>query len=230
MKKKIIGIFVCVCLIAALGVAGLTSEAAKTKDKSTNNKTTEQKKETKEIQKNTSVSTKSNTQKKETEVKKETKKEAKKETKTEVKKTETKKVAADGKVDDDDFIIIINDIQIKFGEDFNLYTDKIGEPDDYTQARSCMHDGDDKIYTFGDVIVYTFPEGKKDIVYIVEYTGDTPTLSGIKAGSTKAEVISAYGNDFVEDPMFLTYETKEGATVSFQMENDIVTYIELFKE
>lgn len=219
MKKKIIGTLVIICMVAALGVAGLTSEAAKTKDKAST-KTTEQKTEINEKKKTTSTTPQTNKKQEE----------AKKENKSEVKKANTQKNVSDGKVDATDFIVTINGVEVKFGDDFNTYQKALGEPDNFTQARSCMHDGDDKIYVYGDVTVYTYPEGKKDIVYIVELNGDTPTSSGIKAGSTKEEVIAAYGSNYTEDPVYLNYEADDGATISFEFENNCVIYIELFKE
>lgn len=136
----------------------------------------------------------------------------------------------DGKFSKEDFVVLVNGVRIELGTDINTIIDKVGEPDDYVQARSCLHDGDDKIYTYGGIVIYTYPEGKKDIVYIVEYTGEEKTPSGIGLGSTITDIEKAYGTKYVEDAFYTTYELNPNATISFQMENQEVTYIEFYME
>lgn len=137
---------------------------------------------------------------------------------------------ADGKVDDTDFAVTLGDVTIKLGEDMNLWLASLGEPDTYFHAKSCLYDGEDKIYEYGDMVLYTFPSGKKDILYIAEYNGDEATLSGIKAGSTKEEVIAAYGQGYTEAMGFITYEYEENASISLKIKDNLVTYIELYRE
>lgn len=132
---------------------------------------------------------------------------------------------ADGKVGADDFIIKVNDVEIKMGDDLNFYIKDLGEPDDLIQARSCNYDGDDKVYTYGDVMLYTYTNGKEDILYSVEIIGETPTLSGIKVGSTKQEVITAYGKNYTDDGMYITYQYTENETIGFQIDKNVVTFI-----
>lgn len=146
-------------------------------------------------------------------------------------KTTEPETEADGKVSEEDFAVKINDVKITFGEDINDYLDELGEADSYTEARSCLYDGYDKVYEYGGITLYTYPSGKKDIVYIAEYNGEESTLSGIRIGSTKKEVLAAYGEDYAEDTLYLTYEYGENAaTISFQFENDKVSYIEIYNE
>lgn len=143
------------------------------------------------------------------------------------KKVSKATVKADGKVDENDFIIKVNNVEIKMGEDLNVYMKDLGEPDDLIQARSCNYDGDDKVYTYGDVILYTYTDGKSDILYSAEITGETSTLSGIKVGSTKQEVITAYGKNYVDDGMYITYQYTENETIGFQIVENLVTFIYL---
>lgn len=139
-------------------------------------------------------------------------------------------VEVDGKVTKEDFAVIVNGFKIELGTDINEVVEQLGEPDDYVQARSCLHDGDDKIYTYGGVIIYTYPEGKKDIVYIVEYTGKEKTPSGIGVGSTLSDIEMAYGKNYVEDAFYTTYKLEDNATISFQFDNKKVAYIEFYME
>ena len=138
--------------------------------------------------------------------------------------------ASDGKVDEMDFAVVVNGMLIKIGDDINEMLSEVGEPDDFTEARSCLHDGNDRIYTYGGIVIYTYPNGKKDIVNIIEFQGDEKTLSGIGLGSTKAEIEAAYGSDYVEEFSFMTYMYRENATISFQMDGEECAYIEMYWE
>lgn len=173
-----------------------------------------------------------------------TKAEAKKETKvnevvakTEPKKEQSKKeekasaeAVADGIVDESDFAVEINGVVVKLREDINELSEDLGEPDDFEEAQSCLHDGKDKIYYYGGITVYTYPDVGKDIVNIIEFNGEEKTLSGIGIGSTKAEIEEAYGADYIEEPSYITYEYSDNATISFEMDGEECVYIELYWE
>ena len=137
---------------------------------------------------------------------------------------------ADGKVDESDFAAEVNGVIVKIGEDINLLLDELGEADDLIEAQSCLHDGMDKIYTYGGISIYTYPDNDKDIVNIIEYNGDEKTLSDIGLGSTRADIEEAYGTDFEMDSTYITYSYKENATISFMMDGEECAYIELYWE
>lgn len=233
MLKRFISLSIIACLTMSMCISSSEVEASKYTVKkeqnvSSKNSVSTKKKET--LKKDSQKSDVKNNQ-----VKKEEKKNIETK-KTEEKKSEAKKeekkpiIVADGKITEDDFAVVVNDVVIKFGDDINTYLKQLGEPDDFSQARSCLHDGDDKIYVYGDLTLYTYPNGKKDILYIAEYNGETSTLSGIKIGSTKEDVIKAYGRSFVEDPIYMVYSLDELSTISIQIDNNKVIYIEIYKE
>ncbi len=136
----------------------------------------------------------------------------------------------DGMVTQDDLVIQIRDVLVRTGDNINMYLEQLGTPDDFVQARSCLYDGDDKVYTFGGIIIYTYPNGADDIVYLIEVTGGEKLLSGIGIGSAKSDVIAAYGEEYVEFGTMLAYDLSETASLSFQIENDVVTFIEIYNE
>ncbi len=136
----------------------------------------------------------------------------------------------DGEVSQEDFVIQIGDILIHTGDTMNALLEELGEPDDFVQARSCLYDGDDKVYTYGGITVYTYPSGEDDIVYLIEVSGEEKLLSGIGVGSTKADIASVYGDEYVEFGTMLAYDLSETASISFQMENDVITFIEIYNE
>lgn len=241
--KKIISSMILIGLVGVLVISNATVEAAKKKE---NIKQEVEKESVVSVKESMNVDKKETSEKmvmvKETkvvenkEINKETIK-AKNDVKEETKQNNEKKdniienkICSDGKFTKDDFVVYVNDVRIELGTDINIVLDKVGKPDDYVQARSCLHDGDDKIYTFGGIVIYTYPENKKDIVYIVEYTGEEKTPSGIGLGSTLSDLEKAYGNGYVEDVFYTTYELDVNATMSFQMENQKVAYIEFFME
>lgn len=231
MLKRLFSLSIIACLAISLCISSSKVEASKYTSKNeqtVNSKSSTNKTEIKKNESAKEVSKKNEVKKNDTS-KNETKKSETK--KVETKKTETKPtIVADGKVTEEDFAVIVNDVEVKFGEDINEYLKKLGDPDDFSQARSCLHDGDDKIFVYGDVTLYTFPNGKKDILYIAEYTGETKTKSGINVGSTKDDVIKAYGKKYEEDPVFMVYSLDELSTISIQMENNKVVYVEIYKE
>lgn len=249
IMKKIISSAVLVGLVGILVISNATVEAAKKKEnvvkeseevfvvpiKEQENKKTDIKEKTKKEtealdEKDEKINNKEK-EKVENNIRKEDEKEIRNKKENGLKKEVTgSSVDADGKVTKEDFVVIVNDVSIGLGTDINEVIEQLGEPDDYVQARSCLHDGDDKIYTYGGIIIYTYPQGKRDIVYIVEYTGEEKTPSGIGLGSTIEDLKEAYGNEYVDDGFYTTYELDTDATISFQLENQEVIYIEFYME
>lgn len=136
----------------------------------------------------------------------------------------------DGAVSKEDFAIQIGSVLVCTGDDINTLVEQLGTPDDFVQARSCLYDGDDKVYTYGGIAIYTYPNGAEDIVYLIEVTGSEKLLSDVGVGSTIADITQAYGNDYVEFGTMLSYDLSETASISFQIENDVVTFIEIYNE
>ncbi|MBE5876751.1 MAG: hypothetical protein E7290_07675 [Lachnospiraceae bacterium] len=139
-------------------------------------------------------------------------------------------VYKDGVVTQEDFVIQIGDVLVHTGDTMNTMLEELGEPDDFVQARSCFYDGDDKVYTYGGISIYTYPSKADDIVYLIEVSGNEKLLSGIGVGSTRADMIVAYGEEYVEFGTMLAYDLSENASISFQVENDIITFIEIYNE
>lgn len=142
------------------------------------------------------------------------------------------KTEADGKVTQDDFAVSLNGVKVALGDDINCLLEQLGKPDSFNQGKSCLNDGYDKIYTYGGITITTYPCDKKDIVNIIEMDGEEATLSGIKKGSTKQEIIAAYGNEYEEDLSYITYTFGDSEEIGFKLKNDKVEliYIETSQE
>lgn len=72
--------------------------------------------------------------------------------------------------------------------------DKLGKEDSYFESNSCAFQGLDKVYTYGSVVIQTYPMNEVDYVYSIELKDDTvETPEGIYIGASKADVEKAYG-------------------------------------
>lgn len=92
-----------------------------------------------------------------------------------------------------------------------------------SEGISCMGDGYDRTYDYGDYIVYTFADRAKTGDYVQEIdlvTDAYSTNAGIHVGSTREEVEAAYGvsdND--------QYSSSEGGYFAFLYDGDVVSLI-----
>lgn len=103
--------------------------------------------------------------------------------------------------------------------------DAWGEPDKYFESESCAFQGMDKVYTYGSVVINTYPENDKDYVLTIELKDDTiTTAEGIYIGSSKADVVATYGDATSETDVALVYEKGE-CQLTFFFEDDCVTNI-----
>lgn len=92
-----------------------------------------------------------------------------------------------------------------------------------TEGISCMGEGYDRTYDYGDYIVYSFADyaGTGDYVQEIDLITDVySTYAGIHVGSTRADVEATYG--ITEDGK---YPSSEGGFLMFLYEDDIVSLI-----
>ncbi|MGF7145665.1 putative small lipoprotein YifL [Anaerotaenia torta] len=101
----------------------------------------------------------------------------------------------------------------------------LGEPVEYFEAASCAFQGLDKIYYYNGFEVGTYPNGDKDYVSYVNLLDDSvATDKGIYLGSTKEDVIAAYGEDFTAEGSSMVYRLGE-TKLTFILEDDAVASI-----
>lgn len=73
---------------------------------------------------------------------------------------------------------------------------KAGRPKKKTESKSCAYEGKDRTYTFSNFIVKTYSNTDKGDEYvnsIVLLNSKVQTKEGIKIGSSKNDMIDAYG-------------------------------------
>lgn len=115
------------------------------------------------------------------------------------------------------------DVQINAGWS-DIYA-KLGKEDAYFESNSCAFQGLDKVYTYGSVVIQTYPLEEVDYVYSVELKDDTvETPEGIYIGASKADVEKAYGTP--ADQTDTAYIYKQGEShLNIMFDGDTVTNI-----
>ena len=101
----------------------------------------------------------------------------------------------------------------------------LGEPIGVFEAPSCAFDGIDRIFRFPGIQIHTYPVDDDDFVHTISIRDDSvATQGGIFLGSSFADVVAAYGDDYDQDfGMFMF--TRGRTTLSFFIEDDMVTGI-----
>lgn len=164
---------------------------------------------------------------KESEVKTESQAETMSKSEEQPPKAQEEAPAVEGTVSEGDFAVVVKGVTIPLKGDMSVYAAQLGEPDAFGSAKSCTEAGDDKVYTYGGAVIYTYITNGVDVISLIEITGGESLPSGIRIGSTKAEVIAAYGSSYAEEGTELLYEIGN-KTIGIQMNGDTVSFIELY--
>ena len=104
----------------------------------------------------------------------------------------------------------------------------LGEPTKFFESDSCAFQGKDKVYTYGSVVINTYPDNNVDYVYTIELKDDTvQTKEGIYIGATLDDVKAKYGEPAKDTGAALVYE-KGTSTLNFGYADGTVTSIVYF--
>lgn len=104
-------------------------------------------------------------------------------------------------------------------------TSALGNTTDYSEAPSCNYDGLDKVFTYGDVSIYTYPHASGDLINEIEVNdASVSTDKGIAPiGKTLAEIKGVYGEPTSTEGD--TYKYKSGNSYTyFYVDGDVVSY------
>lgn len=106
--------------------------------------------------------------------------------------------------------------------------DLVGEPDDIMSAPSCFFDGEDTIYVYEDFSLYTYRDGDKDVLYIIELSTDkNATELGGKVGMAISDIEELYGYDSTGTATSKVYKLGQNSKLRFSFdESETVTLIE----
>lgn len=116
-------------------------------------------------------------------------------------------------------------------EAIKALTDLLGEAIDFMEAPSCVHPGNDKVYTFDGFTVTTSPDANGD-----EYVSELSFLSdavgfenGIMIGSLESDVTSSFGSDF-EEKFGVRKYSLSGAVLTITFTDDAVSALSVSAE
>lgn len=110
--------------------------------------------------------------------------------------------------------------------DFSTVVSALGDHANYFEAPSCAFNGLDKIYTYSNFEVHTYPDGKADRISMILILNDlVSTPEGISIGSTQAEMENAYGTGYTQSGSAYTY-TKDNMKLTFLITEGSITSIE----
>jgi ABC-type oligopeptide transport system substrate-binding subunit len=123
------------------------------------------------------------------------------------------------------YYFTLNGVTVSANAAMAPIAESLGEPTSYFESESCAFQGLDKVYTYGSVVISTYPVDGVDFVYTIELKDDTvETPEGICIGSTKDDVTAAYGTATTESDTALSYE-KEDCVLAFIFDGDSVANI-----
>lgn len=130
-----------------------------------------------------------------------------------------------GQQTSDNYTFVYTDSSILVNQDVTEVLAQLGDGYKYYESESCAYQGKDKIYTYPFFVIYTYPLDGKDFISSIELKADTvQTQEGIKIGSSKDDVIAAYGDGYEDAGTVIKY-TKGITVLSFVIKDGEVTSI-----
>ena len=131
----------------------------------------------------------------------------------------------DASVSSDSYKFSYSGTTVQVNTDVSAVLAAFGDEYTYYESNSCAYQGLDKIYTYPLFVIYTYPDGDRDMISSVEIKADViSTEEGIRIGASRDDVTAAYGNDFQDAGNVIKY-TKGESVLSFVFENDEVSGI-----
>lgn len=140
-----------------------------------------------------------------------------------------KTVKQEGSFSAADTNFVYNGVTVALNGDMNNILPLLGEPVSVESQTSCHGVGDDKTFLYDSFVINTYPVGNKDCVLeIIVSDAGVQTAKGIRVGSNESDVIAAYGEDYSKRGMYYAYETSDGKSLQFFMQNGTVTEVDYY--
>ena len=129
-----------------------------------------------------------------------------------------------------DMSFVCNGVSVKPTDSVDVLSG-MGTPDRVDTAPSCIGVGEDKIYTFGDVSIETYPDPAGEKVLNITVTGNgAATSKGIRTGMTYNDIIAAYGTSGMDssqsDEYFVTYPSEGKLHLDFLLDGGKIVEID----
>jgi hypothetical protein len=106
----------------------------------------------------------------------------------------------------------------------------LGPELEFYEAPSCAYDGMAKMYVYAgfELATYIVNENDDDRLYSITFFDDSvATAEGAYIGQSYDDMIALYGDGYEEIPGAYLY-TKDGAVLSFTMEDQVITVIQYY--
>lgn len=118
---------------------------------------------------------------------------------------------------------------IYLNEQMDEVLQRIGEPEKYEEAESCLYNGMDKSYTYDSMIINTYPMHGIDYISSIEIIGaGAEILDNAAVGDSVDSILTYYDeNDLIMIDMYYMYET-EGYGIVFYRDGDVIKEIEIY--
>lgn len=120
-------------------------------------------------------------------------------------------------------------VSLNVGDAVADLRERLGEPEDYSEAPSCYGNGKDKVYTYKSFSVTTYPnlEGTEEFISVITLLDDrVETGQGLRLGMTFEEVVRICGEDYVSRGDSRIYTEADGSALWIDLNNDIISGIE----
>lgn len=129
-----------------------------------------------------------------------------------------------------DLYLTVGKKTLKLGHTTSQMEKVLGEDYEMSSEPSCLFDGEDRIYEYEGITVYTHPSGKKNIVEEIYITSDDyETKRGIKVGSSFSDVAAAYGTKYEKvSSSTIEYYYSKSMKLIFEFEDKKVVAIDLY--
>ena len=130
----------------------------------------------------------------------------------------------------------VNGTKISGDTEVEVILDLLGDDYQYYEAISSVYEGMDKTYSYGDCVLYTYPDGETDRLMELYCTGGDVSAKGITFGAAREEIVETFGGDFREEGAMLLYEAEPAsanntpASLYFELNDGVVSAIAVTAE
>jgi hypothetical protein len=114
------------------------------------------------------------------------------------------------------FALRVGDFLIEMDMNITYAITALGEPRDIVVQPSCAFDGDDRVYMYPDIDIFTYPVDDEDFIHTINLLNDnTRTTEGqVRVGDDMQKMLDAYGDDYILEASMYTF-TRGSTTLQF---------------
>lgn len=122
----------------------------------------------------------------------------------------------------------VGDNVISLGDKMSEVTEKLGDAQNVTEAKSCMYDGYDRTYSYDDLTIITNEAGDGEVVNSISFSGDEEIKCKIHVGDAVSDIPEQLSKgNITESDTVNTYEFS-GYGIALYLEDQKISQIELY--